>query len=74
MTQIMAVRSAFPPYRYSQDEVASRIAEFSALNPYRRALLERMHANSGVSTRYTVLPLSEYGRTGGVELVLLLRW
>ncbi len=66
MIQIMAVRSAFPPYRYSQDEVTRQIAKLAGLSPSRRALLERLHANSGVSTRHTVLPLSECGGAGGI--------
>jgi alkylresorcinol/alkylpyrone synthase len=34
------------------------------LDARRRALLERLFANSGVSARHTVLPLSEYARLG----------
>jgi alkylresorcinol/alkylpyrone synthase len=33
-------------------------------DPQRRALLERLHANSGVSARHTVFPLSAYGQLG----------
>jgi alkylresorcinol/alkylpyrone synthase len=64
MTRIAAVRSVFPPYRYAQAELARAIAESGGLDPQRRALLERLHANSGVSARHTVLPLSEYARLG----------
>ena len=39
--------------------------ELSDLDPRRRTLLERLHANSGVDTRHTVLPLAEYGRLDG---------
>ena len=66
MTQIMAVRSAFPPYRSSQAEITRRIIEIAGPSASRRALLERLHANSGVDTRHTVLPLSEYGDIGGI--------
>lgn len=34
------------------------------LKPAQRALLERLHGNSGVVARHTVLPLSEYARLG----------
>jgi alkylresorcinol/alkylpyrone synthase len=67
MTQIVAVRSAFPAYRYPQAEFTAKIAEISGLSPARRALLERLHANSGVQTRHIVLPLAEYGILHGIE-------
>jgi len=60
MTRIAAVRSAFPPYRYPQAEFTRMVADLSGLQPAQRALLERLHRNSGVDTRHTVLPLEEY--------------
>jgi alkylresorcinol/alkylpyrone synthase len=65
MSQIMAVRSAFPPYQYSQHEFTKAVADIAehaagGLPLARRALLERLHANSDVVTRYTVLPIEEY--------------
>jgi len=39
-------------------------ADGGRLDARRRALLERLFANSGVSARHTVLPLSEYARLG----------
>jgi alkylresorcinol/alkylpyrone synthase len=60
MTRIVTVRSAFPAHRYPQAELTRKIAELSSLAPVQRALLERLHGNAGVSTRHTVLPLSEY--------------
>jgi alkylresorcinol/alkylpyrone synthase len=67
MTRIAAVRSAFPDYRYSQAEFTTKVAELSRLGPAQRALLERLHANAGVDTRHTVLPLPEYGGLHGIE-------
>jgi alkylresorcinol/alkylpyrone synthase len=66
MTQITAVRCALPPYRHRQAELTSRFAELTAVEPRRRTLLERLHANAGVDTRHTVLPLAEYGRLDGI--------
>jgi alkylresorcinol/alkylpyrone synthase len=66
MTQILAVRSAFPPYRHSQADLTRKVAELARLEPPQRALLERLHASAGVTARHTVLPLAEYGTLGGI--------
>ncbi|HEY3878764.1 MAG TPA: 3-oxoacyl-[acyl-carrier-protein] synthase III C-terminal domain-containing protein [Trebonia sp.] len=67
MSRIRAVRSAFPPHRYPQDEVTRAviaIAESSGeLRPSQRALLERLYASAGVAARHTVLPIGEYEST-----------
>ncbi len=66
MSDIAAVRSAFPPYRYPQAELTRAVAELAGLAAPQRALLERLHGNSGVDTRHTVLPLGEYAGLTGV--------
>src|SRR5580693_5773012 len=66
MTSILAVRSAFPAYRYPQAELTQKIAELSRLSPVQRTLLERLHRNAGVDTRHTALPLAAYGELDGV--------
>ncbi len=66
MTQIGAVRCALPAYRYRQAELTQHVAQLSGVEPARRALLDRLHARAGVDTRYTVLPLPEYGGLGGI--------
>jgi alkylresorcinol/alkylpyrone synthase len=68
MTTIAAVRSAFPPYCYPQAEFTKMVAELADLDPAQRALLERLHRNSGVNTRHTVLPLHEYRDTHGMGI------
>ncbi len=60
MTRIAAIRSALPPNRYQQAELTGAMAELSNVGPPQRALLQRLHANAGVDTRHTVLPLAEY--------------
>jgi alkylresorcinol/alkylpyrone synthase len=61
----MAVRSAFPAYRYPQDELARAYAAIAAgLRPSQRVLLERLYANAEVATRHTVLPVEEYAGLG----------
>jgi alkylresorcinol/alkylpyrone synthase len=66
MTKIAAVRCALPPYRHRQAELTSMFGELCGMEPRRRTLLERLHANAGVDTRHTVLPLAEYGTLGGI--------
>lgn len=66
MTQILAVRSAFPPYRYPQAALTRKVAEITGMGPAKRTLLERLHRNAGVATRHTVLPLAEYGTIDGI--------
>lgn len=68
MTVIAAVRSAFPPHRYPQSEFTRMVAELSGLGPAQRALLERLHRNSGVNTRHTVLPMPEYRDVHGIGI------
>jgi alkylresorcinol/alkylpyrone synthase len=69
MSRILAVRSAFPAYRYPQGEftrVVAAIADAAGvLRPGQRALIRRLHANAEVTTRHSVLPISDY--TDGAE-------
>jgi alkylresorcinol/alkylpyrone synthase len=66
----MAVRSAFPPHRYPQDELARAfvgVAEAAGgLRPSQRVLIERLFANADIATRHTVLPLAEYAALAGL--------
>ena len=75
MTQIVAVHSAFPAHRHSQADLTRAVASLAGMDadaegagqPDRRkqrALLERLYGNAGVDTRYTALPLAEYGALG----------
>ncbi|HMH93866.1 MAG TPA: 3-oxoacyl-[acyl-carrier-protein] synthase III C-terminal domain-containing protein [Streptosporangiaceae bacterium] len=66
MTEIGAVRCALPAHRYRQAELTRHVAKLSRVEPARRALLDRLHGNAGVDTRYTVLPIAEYGDLGGI--------
>jgi alkylresorcinol/alkylpyrone synthase len=68
VTQILAVRSAFPAYRYPQAELTQAVADRAGLSPARRALLERLHRNAGVDTRHAVLPLEEYRALDGLGI------
>jgi alkylresorcinol/alkylpyrone synthase len=66
MTRIVAVRSAFPAHRYPQPDITRTVAELGALGPAQRALLERLHGNAGVDTRYIAAPLADYAAMRGI--------
>ncbi|PZF86692.1 type III polyketide synthase [Jiangella anatolica] len=61
MTRILAVRGALPDHKYAQSELTAQFAGLIApAGRYDRALLERIHANAGVSTRHLALPIERY--------------
>ena len=75
MTQIVAVHSAFPAHRHPQADLTRVVASLAGMDAVtdgagqsdrrkQRALLERLHANAGVDTRHTALPLADYGAIG----------
>jgi alkylresorcinol/alkylpyrone synthase len=72
MSRILAVRSAFPAYRYQQPEFTRAVADIATaageLTPAQRMLLERLHAHAGVDARHTVLPIEEYAVLDGAGL------
>jgi alkylresorcinol/alkylpyrone synthase len=54
-----------PPHVYPQAEITAELAPLITSAPGRRAVMERMHASSGIGTRYTALPLDRYRTLGG---------
>ena len=58
--QIAAVGTAFPPYRYTQTEIANVLVERWRDKLPEPRLLTRLHANCGVDSRYFVLPIEQY--------------
>ena len=61
MTRVLAVRGKLPEHRYTQEEVTAGFGDFIvASDGLDRALLERFHANAGVSSRRLALPLEQY--------------
>lgn len=68
MSRIIAVEPALPEHVYPQSEIARELGDLIAgHDDTRRAVLERLHANSGIGTRHTVLPLEAYRDLGGFE-------
>lgn len=64
MTRIAAVAPVLPDFVYSQAEITRELAPLISSVPARRAVLERMHAASGIATRHTALPLERYRDLG----------
>jgi alkylresorcinol/alkylpyrone synthase len=64
MTRIAAVAPVVPDYCYTQAEITAAVAPMLATQDSHRAVLERVHANSKIATRYTALPLERYTDLG----------
>ncbi|TXK18848.1 type III polyketide synthase [Homoserinibacter sp. GY 40078] len=67
MSRVAAVAPVLPDHESTQEEIAAELGALITPDPARRALLERLHAASGISTRRTVLPLGAYRDLGGFE-------
>ncbi len=67
MTRIAAVAPVLPPHVYTQAEITQELAPLISPDPSRRAVLERMHAGSGIGTRHTALPIEAYRDLGGFK-------
>ena len=61
MTQILAVRGVLPDHRSAQADVTAAFADMVRADRGERGVIERIHANAGVSFRHTALPLDRYG-------------
>ncbi len=65
--QIASVGTAFPPYRYTQAEIAETLVARWGDKLTEPRLLTRLHANCGVQTRYFVLPIERYPELVGFK-------
>jgi len=64
MSRLVAVAPVLPSYVYSQREITVELAPLITSVPARQAVIERMHAASGIGTRHTALPLERYRELG----------
>jgi alkylresorcinol/alkylpyrone synthase len=64
MTRIAAVAPVLPDHAYTQAEITQELAPLISGDPARRAVLERLHAASGIARRHTALPLERYRALG----------
>lgn len=64
MTRIAAVAPVLPEHSSSQADITRELAPLISTDPGKRAVLERMHAASGIGTRHTALPLERYRDLG----------
>jgi len=64
MTRIAAVAPVLPAHVYTQSEITAELAPLMTSTPSRQAVIQRMHAASGIGTRHTALPLERYRDLG----------
>ncbi|MDH6182308.1 alkylresorcinol/alkylpyrone synthase [Microbacteriaceae bacterium SG_E_30_P1] len=64
MSRIAAVAPVLPDNVSTQAEITAELAPLISAVPSKRAVLERMHAASGIGTRHTALPLEQYRTLG----------
>lgn len=60
MSRIASVATALAPHRYTQRQITDAFGDLVTPEPADRALLERLHAATGVRTRHLVLELADY--------------
>ena len=60
VSRIASIAPVLPEFVYTQHEITTELAPLISSAPARRAVLERLHAASGISLRHTALPLDHY--------------
>jgi alkylresorcinol/alkylpyrone synthase len=62
VSHLAAVRGVLPDHTYAQAEITAAFADVLGSTGTDRLVLERFHANAGVSQRHLALPLERYWR------------
>jgi len=69
VSRLVSVAPVVPERSYPQEQITAMLLDLvspvGGLAPDRRALMQRLHRNSGVSTRSLALPLEEYAGLEG---------
>src|SRR5512135_1409378 len=65
MATVAGVSAVVAEHRYAQQEITHAFASAATASERQRALVERIHAATGVGHRYLALPLDEYARLDG---------
>jgi alkylresorcinol/alkylpyrone synthase len=60
--RIISAASAFPKYRYEQQDIVAALSHYWSGKLSHPELLDRLHARTGVDYRHLVLPLPAYER------------
>lgn len=60
MARIASIAPVLPEHTYAQSEITATIAPLLSSDPRRLAMIERIHASTGIQTRHLALPLDEY--------------
>jgi alkylresorcinol/alkylpyrone synthase len=60
VAQILAVAPVLPEHAVTQDEITAELAEGMTDDLAARAVMQRIHASSGIVTRHLAMPLREY--------------
>lgn len=60
VSHLAAVSGVLPQHRHTQEEVTAAFSEVLGAHGVNRTLLQRFHANAGVSFRHLALPLERY--------------
>jgi alkylresorcinol/alkylpyrone synthase len=65
VTRVVSAAPALAPHRYEQAEITAAFRSVVGLDPDRQALLDRLHAATGVQSRHLALPLERYAQLTG---------
>jgi alkylresorcinol/alkylpyrone synthase len=64
MSRIIGIAPVLPDYVYSQAEITEELGSFLTADASKRAVLARLHAGTGIGTRFTALPIEAYRDLG----------
>jgi alkylresorcinol/alkylpyrone synthase len=60
MSRIIGIAPVLPDFAYTQAEISEELGSFLTADVTKRAVMARLHAGTGIGTRYTALPIEAY--------------